>query len=122
MSEPITPALTAEEWRITSAAVARDFAITALKNEFKDEYGECMLAEPLSLPAVIALANTALPDADPRKITWAMVDALRNLFESSDFLAYEEPGHRADHEETKRVGDLAYQCLDAIASYLPPRP
>ena len=89
-SAPIPPALTAEEWK-------RRITIS----EACDRYSEA---------AVIALANAALPDDDSRKITWAMVEALRGC--AGDF-------------ETSSKSHSCYRNLhriaDVLASYLPPR-
>lgn len=48
---------------------------------------------------MIAKHNAALPDADPRKITWEMIDKI----------------HDFAFDETQM------QIADALASYLPPR-
>lgn len=66
--------LTPGEWAQASAALSRDL--------------------PEVHRTVIALANHALPDDDPQKITWDMVDALRPV-----------------------AGDVA----NVLSNYLPPR-
>ena len=62
------------------------------------------------VPAAIAYLNAALPDDDPRKITWAMVDELRGV---------------AGDYEYRGLDPCPFDTLnayaDALASYLPPR-
>ena len=54
----------------------------------------------------IALANHALPDGDPRKITRGMVNALREI--------------AADHPWDEALSSIATGIADALDSYLPP--
>ena len=58
-----------------------------------------------ALPAAIALANAALPDNDPRKITRRLVDAIRIATEQAN-----TPSHY----------EALHAIADALASYLPP--
>jgi hypothetical protein len=70
-------------------------------------YGDDSCAD---MARLIALANAALPDTDPRKITRAMVERLYGL---ANVL-----------RDVHRMNIDAEQCeslADALASYLPPR-
>jgi hypothetical protein len=64
----IEPALTPEEWQALPDAAAA-VAVMALPS---------LRRQPERMQIVMALANAALPDDDPRKITWEDVYALRN--------------------------------------------
>jgi hypothetical protein len=89
--ETIPPALTAEEWAKTDI---RRGDFTAHIGHWGDDElvvddvtGENSVPVPAdALPAVIALANAALPDGDPRKITR---DDLLNLSADLDTAAGE---------------------------------
>lgn len=123
MSEEIAPALTPEEWALRLSGQMSDevrnlnlgdgipimdsghLAVTY-------DTGYPQPVEMSQLPAVIALANAALPDSDRRKITRAWVKALR---EASVVWASGN-GVIQDDEQTARVHAIA----DALASYLPP--
>lgn len=96
MSEKIEPALTSQQWAEVESYDGPLFYDEAIQN-----------CPPESLPYLIALANAALPDSDPRKITREKVDALRItlLNKGSAF--------------GKGFG-LVNQIADALSSYLPP--
>ena len=102
MSEKIGSALTDIEWEEVSAGL---WPLDARVG-----------AELVSLPQAIAIANAALPDTDPRKITRDWVIALR---------AEAERGRRAD-VRGDNAGfsaidpDTADQIANALESYLPP--
>jgi len=83
----IPPALTPKEWEAAKTAC---FVRTG------------------TLASVIAIANDELPDDDPRKITWAMYDALCDVKGSS--------------ESDVEASEIVDQLIDVLASYLPPRP
>lgn len=115
--EPIPPALSAEEWQ------AREVRVD---NGFVRLYGDAPVLETFDyrdgsttglylehdLAATIALANAALPDDDPRKITRDDVFVLRQLPAFMRGL-----GMGSDPEGgAKAVTTLA----DKLASYLPP--
>lgn len=101
MSEKIEPALSAEEWATALEPDSRD----ALAYEVTYLWGR-------SRPAgAIAIANTALPDSDPRKITREMVDEVRRVASAINPSAAD-----ADGEESVR--SLA-RIADALESYLP---
>lgn len=101
-STPIAPALTPEEW--ASKPRLEKYVIV-----FTRTIGE---PDPDILPTsamLIAVANAALPDDDPRKITRAKLEALRSL---------------AIMHETARGADVTDErrFIDALESYLPPAP
>lgn len=91
-TEPIEPALTAEDWANPSGIGLYDL---------------CVRWEPDGLPKIIALANADLPDSDPRKITREKLAGLR--------VALSTTSRPAD--VYNRVGGA---FLDALESYLPP--
>jgi len=117
----IPPALTAEEWANSEFASHYGLATTSLEvdhkgrvfahSEMADEDIVVILNEAVDaravLPKFIALANAALPDGDPRKITWAMVDELREWA-----TGFDDP--RPGQETLAAIAD-------ALGSYLPPR-
>lgn len=92
MTDKIEPALTPEEWRDTDRAMRQH--VGALPERADD------------LAQVIALANAALPDSDPRKITREDVRACRR--ETNDWFE--------DRDEMLRG------LADRIAALLPPEP
>ena len=73
---------------------------------------------------VMALANAALPDGDPRKITHEKIVALREVLSASDYMApSNEIGPAANAKRQRETDDrwrLASELLDAIESLLPP--
>lgn len=101
MSAEIQPALTPDEW----ADLARPaYAPGTLARD-----GYAMRLLPNRPLAFFAVANDALPDDDPRKITWAMVDEIRAAAE--EFETSWPRGHRY----------LLRVATDVLAPYLPPR-
>ena len=95
MTDHIEPALSAEEWARLQTADYLGFLM-----ETNDEI--------LDRPAqAIAVANAALPDTDPRKITREMVATLRDVT---------APGSASGFETNAELTSLA----DALESYLPP--
>jgi hypothetical protein len=114
----IEPALTPEEWQvirirgdisIPNAAVVEPIASADEAGIIgMDSYG---YAIPIPLSVSIAVANDALRDSDPRKITREMVKALRRLAdEVSDFSG---PARRDRCDDVRSVADV-------LESYLPP--
>jgi hypothetical protein len=108
MTDAIAPALTPEQW----ADVAK-YGVSYLRAEV----GPVVLWNGDDGPSVIlALANAALPDTDPRKITWAMVDALLCVVQQ------DTDAQRWGPFDGEIEGAAGCQRLaDALASYLPPR-
>ena len=97
---PIEPALTPEEWHILRLRSAGKMIGETVRGFLVfDQYKEDQVA-------AIAVANAALPDSDPHKITWAMVDDLR------------EVDGRLDDDALR---PLVVRIADVLASYLPPR-
>jgi hypothetical protein len=103
-SVPIPPALDAEEWTevepLTESGYSDDlYQLVSRGIKVSD------------LTKIIALANHYLPDDDPRKITWAMVDIIR------------EAGKWIGREGNPYIGFAKNlpRYADVLASYLPPR-
>lgn len=124
MSDDMHSVLSTEEWSARSAqrsfsesvSINRDGTLAIDIGDWRAE----------NLPALIALANAALPDDAPHKITWQMVDRLRIA-----------EGHRktcprymmlSDYEGDSSVPpcdclavENANHVADILASLLPPR-
>jgi hypothetical protein len=66
---------------------------------------------------VMALANAALPEGDPRKITWADVGALRFVASDSENLGWRDDPNPELGQTIFRARRLA----DKLAALLPPR-
>ncbi len=111
-------ALTPEEWRAgehTSryAHVWRDYGPDRIDvTPGKHSPHVSSIDFPDDLCALIALANAALPDDDPRKITRADVTALRHIDHSS-FCPEDPCTHGCDHAKALRVAAK-------LAALLPP--
>lgn len=138
MPDRIEPALTAEQWsdlaRVEGCRVSDfDGTFTATFTHPFDEHGRGIAlsddaslisvfhAEPVR--AIIALANAALPDSDPRKITREWVNAIRNASPSlptpRNNTEWVTTGQAlATAEAHRAVLDL---IADALESYLPPQ-
>lgn len=115
---PIEPALSREEWakrgRWPFSTEAGQLEVT-LSDWVYDEPGgdeyEVALSHtctPQDLPALIALANAALPDDDPRKITREMVGDLDSC------------ASWAEGEGQRDLADRVRRFAAALESYLPP--
>jgi hypothetical protein len=108
----IAPALEPEEWQHRRCG---QLAVTHVGDEVhvvvRDPDGEIVsVSGPEALFALMALANDALPDGDPRKITVSTVELLGALTRDMWY------GHRA--VEQQRALTLLAQSLAAL---LPPR-
>lgn len=122
----IKPALSAEEWADvqsyqTGCTVFRGGVSASPLDMGKrvrlgggDDDG-CIEIGKVEAPFVIALANAALPDDDPRKITPALVEYLRTAAHDAE-ARHDESGEMSDYEEQQQL--LAW--AEAISSYLPP--
>lgn len=112
MSEKIEPALSAGEW--TRAEIDDDgSALRIVDGRLVNE----AWGQPVDRPAaVIALANAALSDSDPRKITREWVKALRDEAERAEYT--ERVQDNAGYSAIEPT--LARQIADALESYLPP--
>lgn len=119
MTNEIEPALTPEEWAKHSGGTAAVWMSAKLpRSDSEDAEIRLDFAErPI---AVIALANAALPDDDPRKITREKLDAMREVFDSwisyqSDIAASMDAAV-SSHPAVQDVEEL----LAALAALLPP--
>jgi hypothetical protein len=118
MTDRIEPALSADEWKASSFKLGAEWWDGTVSGDEESVHIESGTdpqesAGPIRGPrlaSLIALANAALPDSDPRKITRARVDALR--FAASSLR--HECG--SDDEDARDVEAIA----DALESYLPP--
>jgi hypothetical protein len=98
--QPITPALTLEEW--TAWHSPNDPPISERGVSYIGEWAD-------SYPALIALANAALPGDDPRKITRSTVIDLRMAASS---LRHECGQEDEDAANLERIAS-------ALAAFLP---
>ena len=104
MTDSIDPVLSREEWgRVVRDEVRVTLAFPAETAGLPDE--RIMVTNEWA-PAVIALANHGLDEADPRKITSAWIELLRRVAKSARA--------SADHRALQTLAD-------ALDSYLPPR-
>ena len=120
MSEKIKPALTAEEWstlkdgyyvELSGCRIGIDTDGLDVRGRFM---GEEATVPRECAPALMALANAALPDDDPRKITREDVAACRAF----DFNFW---GMESDSVEVRRADCERLQLLAAkLAALLPP--
>lgn len=121
----IEPALTEKQWgpmppRIGTFVLGEpddrfgaQVSISPSEITIQDDWGESADAPPA---AVIALANHALPDDDPRKITREWVEALRAEAKRGQYA--ERVGDNAGFSAIDPA--LASQIANALESYLPP--
>lgn len=102
MTDRIEPALSSEEWAHAMDEDVRE----GLAYEVTYLWGSSRPA------ATIALANAALLDSDPRKITRTKITLLREAADSHRAYDSIEPFHA----EAKSLAEFA----NALESYLPP--
>jgi hypothetical protein len=111
----IPPALTPDEWK-RRAMGQRPLVEAELGTVGENDEHTLYITDDLNafgadnLPGLIALANAALPDTDPRKITRHHVWIVRTL---------------ADHVDTQHPGGIrfrreALELAAVLESYLPP--
>lgn len=113
MTDRIEPAIPAEHWRNLAALGERGPRL-ALWDEFTTS------ERKPDMPAVIALANAALPDDDPRKITREWVTLLRFVADCSErdsIALYNE--READKDGSQAIASLRAMAA-ALESYLRP--
>jgi hypothetical protein len=110
MTDRIEPALTEEEWANNGEDVVGGYL--DWESGVIDTSGTYVSRGPRFIPALIALANAALSDSDPRKITREMVDDLRM---AASGLRHEYGSVDEDAASVDRVSDV-------LESYLPPEP
>jgi membrane protein required for beta-lactamase induction len=109
MTDRIEPALSEAAWRYWLADpdyIRSSIAIGC------DAISYDLRQEPARL---LALANAALPDSDPRKITRTWVTELRGLAVALEKIARHAGASDEMHAVAERIRDRA----DALASYLP---
>lgn len=121
MSEAIRPALEPGEWKERrSGPISLDVIDSAEYVVIEGPNGETVTVSGVDeIFALISLANDALPQDDPRKIThsWlARVEAIRDMLIS--LAAEGDPRLGSDRRELARGWDQMVQVLSAI---LPPQ-
>lgn len=114
----IEPALSAEEWAIGMVVRGEEFdgdgmhaQVNSVLGFMVDNYcpeTQSSHQDPNHLAAIIALANAALPDDDPRKITRQDLAMLRRA--GGEFI------DRGDCDALERL----HRLRAVLASYLPP--
>lgn len=121
MTQPIEPALSPDEWENPADVGYFDWD-SGIVDVSADAF------RPAKLPAkLIALANAALPDSDPRKITRETVrrlSALAGHLENVNDMSQEiGDGYAPDvwqSAEMEQGITLLRAIADALESYLPP--
>jgi hypothetical protein len=80
----LTPALTAEEWerrwcvRVDTTVSINKYGLVVINDGSNESSGRAEIGADAGY-AAIALLNHVLPDGDPRKLTWADVEAAREM-------------------------------------------
>jgi hypothetical protein len=114
-SRDIPPALNALQWRERRYTTSYGFCVeTPARDELNLLMGGRLYASPrevATLAALIALANAAMNDEDPRKFARENLTVLRRVAEKLRSIRLLE-----DDADAESVDDLA----DVIESYLPP--
>lgn len=122
MSDRIEPALDAEEWESKVARRGAGYpsfiampepGLTVVGAASAYEHEQSVEVVTGAIPALIALANAALPDDDPRKITRSTVNELRAVAAQLPTMGAGPNG------EDIPDPDLSH-LADALESYLPP--
>lgn len=118
MSDKVEPALSAEEWRLRAFWRSKhmvdedtlDGGLTVRVNAGGGNPGRGIGTIPVEeIPALIALANDAIPDSDRRKITREKIRLLRDRA----FIA------KRVNDATSKEADAELMALaDALESYL----
>jgi hypothetical protein len=105
MTGRIEPALTKEEWATLREQVCSNEGVAAWLDE-------CYQPDEVGAVRIIAAMNYRLPDSDPRKITRAMIAAIRDAAER----------HHDDGDMDDMLASMAatHRIADALESYLPP--
>jgi hypothetical protein len=129
--ETIPPALSADEWaarEVVRQTQAAEFsfvqfdpdgwlAIGARRLERQEPDGLRVGGQSTIVPALMALANDALPDGDPRKLTRADVEALDIAVQYDEGLCFEHGS--IGHDDAMRHARL-HALAAKIAALLPP--
>jgi hypothetical protein len=118
MTDRIEPALTAEEWKQRIVGYLEDYedGVPYVKDGEFGVGGDTYFGTVNPVQA-IALANAALPDDDPRKITREWVIDIRDI---ADSLAGEIAEWVGDSPRTEAQIARLRGYADALESYLPP--
>jgi hypothetical protein len=138
MNQKLESVLSAEQWRTLashagirieelsrprSLSYSHDLDDDGRGVAVGDEQGAHGLFRASSVRQLIAVANSALPDSDPRKITRERVQRVRDFLktsaegQSADIsIANERPWAKQFRDDM----DFARTLLDALESYLPP--
>jgi hypothetical protein len=106
MTDTITPALSAKEWDSLEVGdipkteylmfVEEDGSVVVMRKTGKQRM-ESVAVDSEHLPTLIALANHALPDSDPRKITREQVDALADVADKATVRHWHDAHYAAPH-------------------------
>ena len=125
----IEPALSADEWEVPHAPRPHLYAcveretLTLADGTVAPLTGICLDAveEPQSIYALIALANAALPDSDPRKLRRDWLCELRDAADEIEMQLRNPHWRMADDRSlaAHRMHTLRL-VANAIESYLPP--
>jgi hypothetical protein len=107
MTGRIEPALTKEEWATLREQVCSNEGVAAWLDE-------CYQPDEVGAVRIIAAMNYRLPDSDPRKITRARVDALREVAREID------AENKGMITQCGWADDFLNGLADALESYLPP--
>lgn len=139
MNERIEPALTPDEWFRRSVQRGDEREPGALRAYIDPQTEWLCLGNTIAslavsarptadrVHAIIALANAALLDDDPRKITRAMVtEIIRSAQQMADVAKWFEQGRvkssdpGADVADARKRESSLLALADALESYLPP--
>jgi hypothetical protein len=112
MSEKIEPALSAEEWKAGRFGDQSQFVEISGVGDLDVANEDRYSGQVVDAVKVIALANAALPDSDPRKITREKILLVRSAIVHEPYAGSSSPNPD---------GAAALQAFaDALESYLPP--
>lgn len=109
----ITPALSEEQWA-RSADGVEEFVWNGRT------FSNAGMADDEAARTVAALANAALPDDDPRKITRADVENLKQIVWELKQGVRDEPPNNPDRVGKYARGDAAFSLAAKLAALLPP--
>lgn len=109
MPDTIPPALTPSEWARVPEHAAHDGLETAI----------AVAVRAKRFDAVIAIANAAFPDDDPRKITQDTLFCLEEVL--ANFEAFASTQGDFGKTIVGQYSPAVRKLVDMIASYLPPR-
>lgn len=128
MSDRIEPALDAEEWESKVARRGAGYpsfiamlepGLTVVGAASAYEHEQSVEVVTGALPALIALANAALPDTDPRKITREKVELIRDGVQQIA-AAVDDMRPSTEKADARALSVALGAFADALESYLPP--